>query len=256
MNHSSPLKNMIKAISFLLGLFLCIQASAQTFKAGQQKCERVKAAYQEKWEGLKEEMQKQGINSVGFETYIQIFKKDKIAEVWIRSKEKNEFKLFKTYSICSSSGDLGPKRKQGDMQVPEGFYHIAVFNAYSSYHLSLGVNYPNASDKIIGSGNLGGDIMIHGSCVTIGCVPLTDNFIKEVYILAVEGRNNGQQHVPVHIFPAKLDAKGMEILAEKYSKNTNLVEFWRNLKIGYDYFDKYRKLPKVSVDKYGKYIFK
>ncbi len=256
MNHRSTIKNMLKSIAFLLCFFLSFQASAQTFKSSQQKCERVKAAYQEKWEELKTEMQKQGINSLGFETYIQIFKKDKIAEVWIRSKEKNEFKLFKTYAICSSSGVLGPKRKQGDMQVPEGFYHISVFNPYSSYHLSLGVNYPNASDKIIGSGNLGGDIMIHGSCVTIGCVPLTDNFIKEVYILAVEGRNNGQQNVPVSIFPAKLDGKGMEILAEKYSKNTNLVEFWKNLKMGYDYFDKNKKLPKVSVDKSGTYIFK
>lgn len=256
MDHKSTNKNILKSISFLLGFFFWFQASAQTFKAGQQKCERVKAAYEEKWEVLKEEMQKQGINSTGFETYIQIFKKDKIVEVWLRSKGKNEFILFKTYAICSSSGMLGPKRKQGDIQVPEGFYHIAVFNPYSSYHLSLGVNYPNASDKIIGSGNLGGDIMIHGSCVTIGCIPLTDNFIKEVYILAVEGRNNGQQNVPVHIFPAKLDTKGMDILAEKYSKNTNLVEFWRNLKVGYDYFEKYKKLPKVSVDKSGKYIFK
>lgn len=247
---------MLKAISFLFIFFLCFQMSAQTFKASQQKCERVKAAYSEKWEGLKKEMQKQGISTDDFETYLQIFKYDKIAEVWIRSKGENEFKLFKTYAICSSSGVLRPKRKQGDMQVPEGFYHIAVFNPYSSYHLSLGVNYPNASDKIIGSGNLGGDIMIHGSCVTIGCVPLTDNFIKEVYILAVEGRNNGQQNVPVHIFPAKLDAKGMKILAEKYSKDNNLVEFWKNLKVGYDYFEKYKKLPKVSVDKSGKYIFK
>ncbi len=247
---------MLKSIVFLLGFFLCFQVSAQTFKASQQKCERVKTAYEEKWEGLKTEMQKQGVNSKGFETYIQIFKKDKIVEVWLKSEGKSEFKLFKSYAICSSSGVLGPKRKQGDMQVPEGFYNIAVFNPYSSYHLSLGVSYPNASDKIIGSGNLGGDIMIHGNCVTIGCVPLTDNFIKEVYILAVEGRNNGQQNVPVHIFPAKLDEKGMEILAEKYSKNLALVEFWKNLKIGYDYFDKNKKLPKVSTDKFGKYIFK
>ncbi|MCE9540879.1 MAG: hypothetical protein K8R85_16925 [Bacteroidetes bacterium] len=242
-------------MSFLLVFCLYSQLSAQTFKANQQKCERVKLAYNEKWEGLKDEMQKQGINSTGFETYIQIFKKNKMVEVWLRSKGEKEFKLFKSYAICSSSGVLGPKRKQGDMQVPEGFYDIAVFNPYSSYHLSLGVSYPNASDKIIGSGNLGGDIMIHGNCVTIGCVPLTDNFIKEVYILAVEGRNNGQQNVPVHIFPSKMDEKGMDILVEKYSNDTQLLAFWKNLKIGYDYFDKNKKLPKVSTDKSGKYIF-
>lgn len=246
---------MLKAISFLFGFFLCFQSSAQTFKVNQQKCERVKTAYQEKWDGLKSEMQKQGINSGNFELYLQIFKNDKIVEVWLKSKEKKEFMLFKSYAICASSGVLGPKRKQGDGQVPEGFYHIAVFNPYSSYYLSLGLSYPNSSDKIVGQGNLGGDIMIHGNCVTIGCMPLTDNYIKEVYILAVEASSDGQQTIPVHIFPTKLDENGMKMLTKEYSENSTLIDFWKNIKTGYDYFDQHKQLPKVSIDKKGKYIF-
>ena len=247
---------MLKSVSLFFVIFLSIQLPAQTFKTTQQKCERVKKAYQEKWEGLKTEMQKQGINSNDFEMCLQIFKNDKIAELWLRSKEKSEFKLFKSYVICAYSGVLGPKRKQGDMQVPEGFYHIAVYNPYSSYHLSLGINYPNASDKIIGKGNLGGDIMIHGNCVTIGCMPLTDNYIKEVYILAVEARNAGQQNIPVQIYPSRLNESGIKMLAEEYSKDPDLVEFWKNIKIGHDYFYKNKQLPKVSIDKSGKYSFK
>lgn len=246
---------MLKSISFFFVFFLCIQLPAQTFKTSQQKCIRVKAAYQEKWEGLKTEMIKQGINTDDFEMYLRFFKNDKIAEVWLKSKGKAEFKLFKSYTICASSGVLGPKRKQGDGQVPEGFYHISVFNPYSRYHLSLGINYPNASDKIIGKGNLGGDIMIHGDCVTIGCMPLTDNYIKEVYILAVEARNHGQKNISVHIFPSKLDGNGMKTLTEKYANEGGLLDFWKNIKIGYDYFEKNKKLPVVNTDKSGKYTF-
>ncbi len=246
---------LLKSIAVLLCLFLFFQAPAQSFKVTQQKCAHVKTAYQEKWDGLKAEMQNQGITVTNFEMYLRIFKNDKIVEVWLKSKEKKEYKLFKSYAICASSGDLGPKRKQGDGQVPEGFYHIAAFNPYSSYYLSLGVSYPNASDKIIGKGNLGGDIMIHGNCVTIGCIPLTDFYIKEVYIMAVEACNDGQKDIPVHIFPTKLDANGMKMLTSEFAKNIALMDFWKNIKIGYDYFELHKQLPNVSIDKAGKYIF-
>jgi len=226
---------------------------AQSFKEQQRKNTRVKAAYSEKWEALKAEISKKGIDASSFELFIRAFKNEEIVEIWLKSKNSSEFKLFKTYSICSSSGILGPKRKQGDGQVPEGFYQIAVFNPYSSYHLSMGINYPNASDKIIGKGNLGGDIMIHGSCVTIGCIPLTDTYIKEVYILAVEARNNGQQNIPVHIFPTRLNEKGMTFLNDEFKDNKALLDFWRNLKQVYDYFEKNKKLPKITVNKEGKY---
>ena len=232
-------------------MFIFSHAHGQSFKMTQQKAARVKTAYSEKWQGLKADLKKDGI-SENYDMFLRVFKKEEVVEVWLQSKDAKEFKLFKTYSICASSGVLGPKRKQGDGQVPEGFYSIAVFNPYSSYHLSLGISYPNASDKIIGKGNLGGDIMIHGNCVTIGCMPLTDNYIKEVYILAVEAKNNGQSTIPVHIFPAKLDDKGMDFLNTEDPKQ---LSFWINLKTGYDIFDKSKKLPKVTVDKTGKYLF-
>lgn len=230
---------------------LSMQLSAKTFKATQQKTARVKSAYSEKWANLKSELQKKGIKE-NFELFMRVFKEDKIVEVWLKSSGEKEFKLFKTYAICASSGELGPKRKQGDGQVPEGFYTVAVFNPYSSYHLSMGINYPNASDKIIGTGNLGGDIMIHGSCVTIGCMPLTDNYIKEVYVLCVEARNNGQKAIPVHIFPTKMDEKGMIFLSET---NPKQLDFWKNLQPGYNYFEQKKQLPKITVDKKGKYVF-
>ena len=50
------------------------------------------------------------------------------------------------------------------------------------------MTYPNASDraraKADGRTNLGGDIMIHGKAVTIGCVPVGDDAIEDIFYLA------------------------------------------------------------------------
>ncbi len=246
---------MLRQLVIFIGLLFCFQLPAQSFKAEQQKYARVKTAYSEKWESLKAEIDKKGINKDGFEMFIRVFKNEKILEVWLKSKDQQEYKLFKTYNICASSGVLGPKRQQGDAQVPEGFYNVASYNPYSSYYLSLGLSYPNTSDKIIGKRNLGGDIMIHGNCVTIGCIPLTDNSIKEVYVMAVEARNKGEQNIPVHIFPTKMDEKRMIFLYNESDENTALMNFWKNIKTGYDYFEKNKNLPRVTTNKVGKYIF-
>jgi murein L,D-transpeptidase YafK len=228
--------------------------NAQSFKDAQQKAPRVRSAYAEKWPGLQTDLTKKGFNINSFQMLLRVFKYEKKVEVWVRSANEKQFSLFKSYDICYYSGGLGPKRKQGDGQVPEGFYNIAVFNPYSSYHLSLGLNYPNQSDRIIGKNNLGGDIMVHGNCVSIGCMPITDEYIKEVYILAVEARNNGQATIPVYVFPSRMDESGMNYLNQHYSQNKELLAFWQNLKHGFDVFEKNKQLLKVSVDKSGSYI--
>lgn len=228
---------------------------AQSFKSEQMKAPRVKAAYTEKWELLKSELTNKNFDPGNFDLMIRVMKHDKKVEAWLRPKKEKAFRLFKTYDICYYSGGLGPKRKQGDGQVPEGFYNISVFNPYSNYHLSLGVSYPNSSDRIISKSDFGGDIMIHGNCLSIGCIPITDTYIKELYILAVEARNSGQSNVPIWIFPSKLDEKGMEYLSLVYSGNTSLISFWENLKTGYDMFEKNKQLPQVNIDKKGHYNF-
>src|SRR6202012_3395384 len=97
-------------------------------------------------------------------------------------EERGEYKLIKTFRICAVPGSLGPKRAEGDHQMPEGYYFIEEFNYKSDYYLSLLLNYPNYSDKAMGSiVRLGGDIYIHGGCVTVGCMPMTNDGIKEIY---------------------------------------------------------------------------
>ena len=134
--------------------------------------------------------------------FIRIFKFEQVVELWASDKENSGFRLVKSFSFTDNSGTLGPKRRQGDGQIPEGFYHIDRFNPWSSYYLSLGINYPNKSDRLLKTGiDPGGDIFIHGSDVTIGCIPIGNNSIEELYIIALDVKTGGQREIPVHIFP-------------------------------------------------------
>ena len=163
---------------------------------------------------------------------------------------------IRSYNICRSSGRLGPKRKQGDGQVPEGFYHVERFKPDSDYHLALGINYPNSADQILGEkGNLGSAIMIHGSCVTIGCIPMTDTIIEEIYILAVKAQNAGQRRIPVYIFPTDLSGDGLERLMKDQGSDKAHFKFWRNLKVGWDVFERRRHPLVFSVNSGGRYQF-
>ena len=160
-----------------------------------------------------------------------------------------KYQLVTTYDVCKSSGDLGAKRREGDYQVPEGCYFIDRYNPKSSYHLSLGLNYPNASDKILSDKAApGSDIFIHGRCVTVGCLPMTDDKIKEIYLFAEFATRSGQEKIPVHIFPFKMTDENIA------NGNTQHQDFWRNLKGCYDYFETNHKVVSVKVDSEGKYL--
>lgn len=116
-------------------------------------------------------------------------KEEGLLEVWASGGEA-KLKLLKTYPILGASGKLGPKLREGDRQVPEGLYQIESLNPNSLYHLSLRVNYPNDFDRARGKEdgrqNLGGDIMIHGSTASVGCLAMGDPASEELFVLAAE----------------------------------------------------------------------
>lgn len=226
-------------------------AQTASFKSQQLKNKRVKQAYDEKWEGLKAELSAKGIVPDNFDVFIRVFKLEKELELWVKSKSSTKYTLLKKISVCASSGDLGPKRREGDGQVPEGIYDVPVFNPNSSYFLALKVGYPNKSDRILKTGPAGGDIMIHGNCVTIGCIPLQDEPIKDVYLLCVEAKNKSNQ-IRVEIFPCKFTSENTKLL-NKYSLPLN--EFWNNLKPAYTHFENHLLPAKYTIDKSGKYVF-
>jgi murein L,D-transpeptidase YafK len=231
------------------------QTAAQQFRLQQTKFPRVQTALKEKGETVKQLFAAKNLSYPPKEIFIRAFKREGILELW--SRAASQYQLVKAYKICAASGSLGPKRRQGDNQVPEGFYYIDRFNPVSNFYLSLGVNYPNESDRILGAGgNLGGDIFIHGNCVSIGCMAITDDQIKELYLVAVEAKAAGQNRIPVHIFPIKMNQQGMNKLMNEAGQNQTLLNFWRNLKEGYDAFENNRRLPAVTVDRQGRYIIK
>ncbi|MCU0432847.1 MAG: hypothetical protein MUC87_05285 [Bacteroidia bacterium] len=228
--------------------------SGSTFRAGQLKNARVKKAYQLKWNSIRKKLAGLDVDSSSFKIFIRAFKQEEELELWVKSSGAQKYVLYEKYKICASSGTPGPKRCQGDGQVPEGFYHISVFNPASAYHLSLGVNYPNASDKAFAcKPDPGGAIMIHGNCVTIGCIPLTDEIIREVYVMAVEAKDGGQQKIPVHIFPARMSSTNMAALKRTYT-DAAVHKFWNNLLPGYEAFESKHVVPSVSVNAKGLYV--
>ncbi len=188
--------------------------------------------------------------------YIRSFKYDRQLEVWVKPDLKEPYKLFKTYKVCQQSGSTGPKRVEGDYQVPEGFYYINELNPNSNYHLALGLNYPNASDKILSDPSRPGSaIYIHGDCVSTGCIPLTDGPIEEVYFLANSVRAQGQEFIPVHVFPVRYNVKkSMDFLAAIIKEDNYLQQFNANIKEVFDYFELKKEIPIIMVNKKGEYV--
>jgi murein L,D-transpeptidase YafK len=179
---------------------------------------------------------------------LRAFKREKELEVWASAGEGQALAHIATYEICRMSGSLGPKKKEGDWQVPEGFYAIDHYKDKSDYYLALRVSYPNRRDRQLRFA--GSAIMIHGRCVSIGCLAMTDERIQELWVMATAVRALGKV-VHVHLYPARDLAK---LIAS--TSDAELKSFWGNLKEGLDRFDRQHKLLNVTVDKQGRYLFR
>ena len=243
----------------LVLLFVCaLMAQGQnSFVDYQKSFVRVAKAFSNCEDQLRNQFMQKGLHWPVEQMYVRSFKYDSELQVWVKNKDVDTFTHFKSYKVCALAGSMGPKRMEGDYQVPEGFYYINEFNANSTYHLSLGLNYPNPSDKILSDAmRPGGEIYIHGSCVTVGCIPLTDPMIEEIYVLSTFAKASGQNFIPVHIFSAKYDnKKSNEYLEALFEKDSSLKSFEHTLKKVYDFFNHNKKLPVVAVLPNGEYTF-
>ncbi len=182
----------------------------------------------------------------GPELFIRIIKttdtRDKgELQLWKRGAD-DKFALDRRFDICTWSGELGPKLKEGDGQSPEGFYFIkpSSLNPNSSYHLSFNLGFPNAYDRA--HGRTGSFLMVHGDCVSIGCYAMTNAGIEEIYADVEAAFAGGQAFIRVHIFPFEMTAENLE--AQRGHKNH---DFWENLKTGWEWFERENQPPNVSV---------
>jgi murein L,D-transpeptidase YafK len=162
---------------------------------------------------------------------IRGFKKESELEVW-KMRPDGTYVLLKTFPICRWSGQLGPKRHEGDRQVPEGFYSItpAMMNPNSHYYLSFNVGYPNAYDRAFGA--TGGEVMVHGICSSAGCFSMTDAQIADIYALARESFAGGQRAIQMQSYPFHMNARNLA----RYRLDPNMP-FWKALKKGDDHFE-------------------
>jgi murein L,D-transpeptidase YafK len=172
---------------------------------------------------------------------IRLFKEEAELEVWKATRDGN-YALLKTYPICRWSGDLGPKKREGDRQAPEGFYTITPgqMNPNSNYYLAFNTGFPNAYDR--SWGYTGSELMVHGDCSSRGCYAMTDEQIQEIYGLARDSFFGGQKDFQFEAFPFRMTALNMA----KHRNNPNFA-FWKMLKEGYDHFEATKQEPKVAV---------
>lgn len=178
----------------------------------------------------------------------RVFKQEREFEVWAGDGE-SELKLIGTYGICAASGDLGPKRKEGDYQVPEGFYKIGYFFPTSSYYLAAQVNYPNQSDKIRGDKTApGSDILIHGRCASIGCISMTDERVEEIYLVGWAAFLEGKT-TQIHSFPSR-DIEKLK-RDPKYAQHR---DFWTEIEPAMKAFDETHRIPAVRIEADGRYV--
>lgn len=256
---------MLRAISLAIlasllftGIRVQAQTSAQsiTFVDFQRTYPKINEVLLRKEDTLRRQFEAKGLAWPAKYIYIRSFKYDSQLEVWVKYSLNEKYKLFNTYKVCALAGSLGPKRMQGDYQVPEGFYYINEFNPRSMYHLSLGLNYPNVSDRILSDSlQPGGDIYIHGSCVTTGCIPITDKQIEDLYVLAMHAKNQGQDFIPVHIFPIQFKNKNSNEYLTRYLKDfPEYTPMVNKLKAVYTYFDKHKEVPVIMVNGRGDYV--
>ncbi|MEI6614216.1 MAG: L,D-transpeptidase family protein [Chrysiogenales bacterium] len=233
-------------MALIVSCMICALDILADFKSEQQRQTRVREAYRVCGEKILKNLQSNGLQPHELEIYIRSFKQEMCLEIWGRKLGDSPMVLLATYPICDFSGTIGPKRCQGDGQVPEGFYCIDRFNPWSDFYLSLGINYPNFSDRILKTcQDPGGTIFIHGSCVTIGCIPITDPWIRELYIYCLEAKNSGQKKIPVHIFPSRLDQINYRRLQGTYFQQKEWLGLWEDLKTAYDLFKKKRTPPQI-----------
>lgn len=172
---------------------------------------------------------------------LRAFKKESELELW-KMKADGTYALLKTYPMCRWSGQLGPKRREGDRQVPEGFYYITAkrMNPNSAYYLSFNIGYPNSFDRA--HGRTGSHIMVHGACSSRGCFSMTDEQIAEIYAVLREAFTGGQKAVQMQSLPFRMNAQNLA--KHRLDKN---IKFWKALKEGSDTFEVAKREPKVMV---------
>jgi murein L,D-transpeptidase YafK len=206
--------------------------------------DRVAAARVASGEKIAAKVRAAGLAYPPAELFLRAYKRERELEVW---GGDGELKKITTFPVLAASGSPGPKRREGDKQVPEGCYRVVVFNPRSSYHLSLGLDYPNTADRVLSDREKPGfDIYIHGGAASVGCLALGDDAIEELFLLASDTRRKDE--IAVHLFPARPPWDELKAAHPQHA------ELWSQLALIHAAFEQTRRVPKVHVAHDGRYL--
>jgi murein L,D-transpeptidase YafK len=232
---------MARNFSWVMLFMTLLMTSADTLAQS-----RVLQAAKNTLTELKTHADKLGV-SVGSRVFIRILKTEKLLELYLQNKA-GKMVLFRSYPICTFSGALGPKLIEGDGQAPEGFYWVEPIqmNPSSRFHLSFNLGYPNAYDRA--HGRTGSALMVHGSCVSVGCYAMTDAKIEEIYTLMDQAYKAGQDRVKVLALPFAMTAENLKA-AESEADFAPWLDLWQQLATIDAYFLRTQVEPKVLVSK-------
>jgi murein L,D-transpeptidase YafK len=238
----------ISASLVLLWLMPTPHVAAGTFLTRQLRAPRVSAALQAQAVQLRAAFDEAQADWPPRDLLLRGFKHEGVLEVWAGAAQGRHRVRIWALPICARSGVLGPKRREGDGQIPEGLYRIQRFNPRSAFHLSLGLNYPTAVDHArAGEGDPGSDIYIHGGCVSIGCLAIEDAPMERLYLAAVMARDRGQRGLPVHLFPCRFGEAACDAqLSERSGVDPDTIALWRSLRAEHDAFEGDRETAPAS----------
>ncbi|MEM6728806.1 MAG: L,D-transpeptidase family protein [Pseudomonadota bacterium] len=132
-------------------------------------------------------------------TYIMAFKEERKLVLL------HEDEILRTFDFELGFAPVGDKDVRGDGKTPEGRYFIDRKNPNSSFHLSIGISYPNQADREKAAAlgmDPGGDIFIHGTPRkfgrqddwTWGCLAVTNREMEDIFAMVNVG-------TPIEIYP-------------------------------------------------------
>ncbi len=184
---------------------------------------------------------------LGAPLYIRVLKEPGEAEVWAR-RQDGAYVRFQTYRLCGAEQTLGPRRRPGDQQAPEGFYLLTPgrMEPGARAHLALELNYPNSLD--VARGWSGARAGFAGRCSPTYGLGLTDPAVEEIWALSAAAFRAGQAAIPVHVFPFALSARALRRPAQR-----DLARFWAELEPAWRLFEAERKPPATGV-RGGRYV--
>ncbi len=188
----------------------------------------------------------------GDPVHLRVFKEELELEVWMKSATEPQYVLFKVFRLTHCAGQPGPKLREGDGQAPEGFYIASAdsMRPETKHHLGIDLGFPNRYDRY--HGFTGSDLMLHGGANAAGAYALAPEDMEEVYTLAAAGLEAGQERLRISVLPFRMTDKRMD---RAWRENSSSLEFWMNLKEGYDFFENVRQPPLVDIEA-GRYAFR